>query len=272
MPGFTTSYTKNIIRRSLRELVDPSPKPKDVTRIWSFFESCCAYCGQRQDKSRKEGHIDHLVSAAKGGANGLSNRILSCATCNEKEKLDSDWRQFLEAKVEDVDVRNERIERIEAWIECNSRHSLQLSHVQLQLVDAAAQRVIDCYDAEVNHVRAKPVQVRHKAILITINILYRSDMTAEELYEATRGIWRVGDRRERAEYGMAVYQGIVREVYRIEKWHPSGTLKYRTRDPRDFKTRGRWEFEGNVAADIRNEYVGNSVGMGGQNPIRYMNI
>lgn len=118
---------------------------------------------------------------------------------------------------------------------------------------------------------AKPVHVRHKAILITINRLYRSDMTAEELYEATRGIWVVGPRREQAEYGMAVYQGIVREVYRIQKWHPAGTLKYHTRDSKGFKSSGRWEFEGIVATDIRDEYVGNSVGMGDQNPIRYKN-
>jgi hypothetical protein len=119
---------------------------------------------------------------------------------------------------------------------------------------------------------AKPVRVRHKAILITINKLYRSDMTTEELYEATRGIWVVGIRREQAEYGMAVYQGIVREVYRIQKWYQAGTLKYRTRDSKGFKSSGRWEFEGLVAADIRDDYVGNSVGMGGQNPIRYKNI
>lgn len=71
---------------------------------------------------------------------------------------------------------------------------------------------------------------------------------------------------------MAVYQGIVREVYLIQKWHPSGTLKYNTRDSRDVTIAGRWEFEGIVASDIRDEYVGNSVGMGGQNPIRYINV
>ncbi|MCX7010755.1 MAG: hypothetical protein NTY53_26520 [Kiritimatiellaeota bacterium] len=119
---------------------------------------------------------------------------------------------------------------------------------------------------------AKPVRVRHKAILITINRLYRSDMTAEELYEATRGVWAVGPRREKAEYGMAVYQGIVREIYRIHKWHRAGTLAYHTRDYHDFRSSGRWEFEGVVATDIRDEYIGNSVGMSGQNPIRYKNI
>lgn len=116
---------------------------------------------------------------------------------------------------------------------------------------------------------AKKVKVGHKAILITINKLYRSDMTPLELYEATRGIWRMSGRRDQVEFAMAVYQGIVREVYRIKKWYPSGTLKYETRDSSNFKGRGRWEFEGEVANDIRSNYVGFSVEKGGQNPIRY---
>ncbi len=118
---------------------------------------------------------------------------------------------------------------------------------------------------------AKPVQVRHKSILITINKLYRSGMTAEELYEATRGTWKVGSRRNEAKYAMALFQGIVLEVYRIDQWHPAGTLEYQTRDSTGFKGSGRWEFSGGVAQDIRGEYVGFSVGKAGQNPIRYVN-
>lgn len=119
---------------------------------------------------------------------------------------------------------------------------------------------------------AKPVKVRHKVMLITINRIYRSHMPPEELYEATRGTWKVGPRRNRVEYTMAVYQGIVREVYRIEQWLPAGTLEYQTRESEGFKGSGRWEFSGTVADDIRDEYVGFSVGMGGQNPIRYVNV
>lgn len=119
---------------------------------------------------------------------------------------------------------------------------------------------------------ARKVDVRHKAVLITINKLYRSDMIPRELYEATRGIWVVGTRKNQAEYAMAVYQGIVREVYRIGQWHPAGTLEYQTRDSSSFMNSGRWEFEGSIAHDVRDEYVGFSVGKGGQNPIRYINV
>jgi hypothetical protein len=95
-------------------------------------------------------------------------------------------------------------------------------------------------------------------------------MTPEELYEATRGIWKVGRRREQVDYAMAVYQGVVREVYAIRSWHPAGTLEYQTRTDIDARRDlGRWEFDGVVADDIRDEYVGFSVGKGGQNPIRY---
>ena len=117
-----------------------------------------------------------------------------------------------------------------------------------------------------------PIEVHHKAILFTINKLYHDDMTPLELYEATRVFWVVGPRKNGADYAMAVYQGIVREVYRIEQWYPAGTLKYRTRDSSEYENVGRWEFTGTIAYDIRDEYIGFSVGKGGQNPIRYRNV
>jgi len=120
---------------------------------------------------------------------------------------------------------------------------------------------------------AKPAKIKHKAILIVINRLYRSDMTAEELYEATRGIWKIGPKRNEAELAMAVYQGIIREVYKIRRWLPAGTFNYKTRDSRNFKNSGRWEFEGEIAQDVRDRYLDFSVrhllGRKGQNPIRY---
>ena len=118
---------------------------------------------------------------------------------------------------------------------------------------------------------ATPVVVREPAILITINQLYRSGMSPQELYEATRGFWVVGPRRDKAELALAVYQGVVREVYRIREWHQAATLEYATRDAEANRGSGRWEFEGEIAMEVRDEYVGRSVGKGGQNPIRYVN-
>ncbi len=122
---------------------------------------------------------------------------------------------------------------------------------------------------------AEQVEIDHRVMLITINKRYRSNMNPLELLEATRGIWKVGPRRERSAYAFAVYRGTVREVYQINQWHPAGTLKYKTRDSRDFLGSGRWEFDGQVAQHIREIYVGKSVrsyqGKSNQNPIRYVN-
>ena len=107
---------------------------------------------------------------------------------------------------------------------------------------------------------AEPAKIQHPVLLITINRLYRSDMPDVELLEATRGIWRLGDRRAGAKFGLSVFRGIVREVYRIHRWLPAGTLQYRTRDSKAFKGSGRWEFEGSRAeADVRDRYLGKSV-------------
>lgn len=94
--------------------------------------------------------------------------------------------------------------------------------------------------------QAEPVVVKENAILIRINRLYRSNMNPHELYEATRGIWKLGLRRNKAEYALAVYQGIVLEVYRIGRWLPAGSSIYKTRLQDQLKVKGRWEFEGAV--------------------------
>jgi len=80
----------------------------------------------------------------------------------------------------------------------------------------------------------------------------------------------VGVRRNVPEFALSLFQGIVLEVYKIDQWYPAGTLEYKTRDSSTLKQSNRWEFSGEVAADIRGEYVGFSVGKSGQNPIRYV--
>lgn len=120
---------------------------------------------------------------------------------------------------------------------------------------------------------ARPVKIKHKAILITINQCFRSGMSPLELREATRGTWRVGATRDQAKLALAVFQGVVREVYRIEKWDPACTTPYVTRDTNALRRHGRWEFVGEEAADLREQYVGRSVRdyfpKGSRNPICY---
>lgn len=121
----------------------------------------------------------------------------------------------------------------------------------------SARSIIEAQDA-------KRVQIQDRAILIRINREYRDEMSNSDLYDVTRNSWQVGPRSEEADYAMAVYRGIVKEVFKIHEWH---------------KVRGsrRREFIGEKAPEtVRKKYVGKAVrhyfGKGSQNPIKYVNI
>jgi hypothetical protein len=118
------------------------------------------------------------------------------------------------------------------------------------------------------------MNISEPSILIRINQKYEEGMSRQALLEVTRGIWKVGSRREKAQLAFAVYKGVVKEVYSIKSWHPQGTLEYQTRN--DFVSMGRWEFDGDLApADIRDKYIDKSVekyfSPHAQNPIKYVN-
>lgn len=121
---------------------------------------------------------------------------------------------------------------------------------------------------------AEKAKIEHPVILIRINRLFRYGMSKMELYDATRGIWRVGEDREKVEFAFAVYEGVVQEVYKIKAWFPAGsTLSTRG----DLVDPHRWEFVGRVADDpVRDRYRYKSVGHvwdeGARNPIRYINV
>ena len=120
----------------------------------------------------------------------------------------------------------------------------------------------------------KQVDIDVPCLLIRINKRFEYGMNDEALYESTRGIWVIGHRRYSARFAMAVYAGIVREVYEIESWHRAGSTPYKTRDPQELaqKYARRWEFVGHVAQPVvRKKYIGGSVGHlfrhGQQNPV-----
>jgi len=128
----------------------------------------------------------------------------------------------------------------------------------------------------VAHYRKRRVAVKEPAVLIRINRLYRPTMSATELYDATRASWKVGNRRGKVKYALAVFEGIVREVYGVTAWLPSGST-FNSRFPRGDGRRDRWEFVGRLADDsVRRRYVDRFVGhlfpRGAQNPIAYLNV
>lgn len=109
---------------------------------------------------------------------------------------------------------------------------------------------------------APKIRIAEPSILIIVNKKYYRGIGDEELYEITRQHWLVAPDRHEAEYAFAVYNGIVRQVYEIERWLHSNAV------------RGRWMFDGKVADNLKH-YVGGSVAryitQGAQNPIKYVN-
>lgn len=122
---------------------------------------------------------------------------------------------------------------------------------------------------------AKPVKIVEPCLLIRINKLYRPGMNSKSLYEATRGVWKLGERRNRAQFALAVYQGVVRQAYTIQVWHVGGTTPYSTRALEEVDAPDRWEFSGAVAEMLAAKYCGGSVEKylpgNAQNPIVYVN-
>lgn len=78
-------------------------------------------------------------------------------------------------------------------------------------------------------------------------------------------------------YALAVFEGIVREVFTVDSWQRSGSSHYETRDFDHRELPGRWEFTGQVAPEeVRSRYVGRSVAhyfrQGNVNPVMYLNV
>ncbi len=153
MPNASPGYTKNYIRRALREIIDPQPNKKEISSIWDFFDSKCAYCGTKLDKGKKQAHIDHLVSASSGGTNHVSNRVLSCATCNEKEKRDLDWKEFLRKKTTNKSEFQSRENKIIKWQKQNYFQNSLVDKNILNKIKRMADEVEKLFESKVDKVR-----------------------------------------------------------------------------------------------------------------------
>ena len=92
-------------------------------------------------------------------------------------------------------------------------------------------------------------------MMIRISNTYSDALSPLELYEMTRGFWRVDVNRAReVDYVLAVYQGIVREVYKVVDWFPGGTT-FMQREEDGAWAKDRYEFVGRIADEpVRQRY------------------
>ena len=84
-------------------------------------------------------------------------------------------------------------------------------------------------------------------------------MSDEELYDITRGFWKINlQRASKAKYALTIVDGQVIEVYEIDKWVKAGTTKINRKV--DKENKNKWQFDGRVADnEIRSKYINKSV-------------
>lgn len=116
--------------------------------------------------------------------------------------------------------------------------------------------------------------IHHDLVVIKINRTYYDGMSAEALYDYTRGIWkRKIESVKVADYALSVVFGRIVEVYKIDRWMPATETVFTARKVDSKKASERIAFEGKVADDsVRKRYIGKSVAnlykYGDANPVR----
>ena len=125
------------------------------------------------------------------------------------------------------------------------------------------------------------IKIEEAVILIRINQAYSIDMSKQDLYDYTRGQWRLSVKRaSKAKLVFSVFKGTIVEVYQIEKWVSAGVSMNRDnelieRKP-DERISNRYEFIGEIADKVtREKYLNKSIKplfkKGNSNPIMYVN-
>ena len=225
----------------------------------SVKENLGSYVYFLRDPRNKE-----IFYVGKGTGNRIFKHVERALTdLKESNKLDR-IREITESgsKVEHYILRHGMTEEMAFEVEAAVIDYLGLDNlVNKQSGHHASDFGLKTVDEIKMMYEAKPLDPQHPLIVININKRFRRDMDSNQLYEATRSSWVVGNRREKAEYALASYRGLVREVYKINKW---------------IQVDKRWKFEGYIASnEVRNLYLHRSLSKylkkGASNPIRYIN-
>ena len=152
MPAnYSPSFVKNIIGRSLTSVLDPHPTKKQLRELVQHFESLCAYCAKEIHVKPKDAQLDHVDS---DGPNNISNRVFACEACNEEEKRDKPWLEFLRDKCSTEEEFSNRKQTIQQWIAQNSLHYVPLSPETRKELDEHIIAAKIAFDNSVENVRS----------------------------------------------------------------------------------------------------------------------
>ena len=119
---------------------------------------------------------------------------------------------------------------------------------------------------------SQKAEIKENVMLIKLSKTFRYNMDPIDLYDNTRGVWKVAEhRRKEVDYAFAVYDGIIQETYKILQWFEAWSTfnnreDFTSQREKDVK---RWEFVGNVSDEMSKKYLYKSVEHKEQNPIKY---
>ena len=131
---------------------------------------------------------------------------------------------------------------------------------------------------DINQIRSKyeskRADITENVLLIKLTDSFSYSMSPMDLYDYTRGIWIVAQRRrETVTHAFAVYDGIIQETYNVASWFRAGTTFTNRVDIPAWQEMDRWEFIGSISEEMREKYRYKSAAhywpANAQNPIRY---
>ncbi|MCY4216485.1 MAG: hypothetical protein OXC92_05835 [Flavobacteriaceae bacterium] len=111
-------------------------------------------------------------------------------------------------------------------------------------------------------------EIKEKVVLFKPAKRYKTNMYPWDLYDCTRGIWQMGDRRNIVDYAFAAYKGKIVETCKVISCIEGG--KSYGHSPREWETSSRWEFIGYIDYKMRNKYLSKSIEYKGQK-FKYFN-
>ncbi|MBS7325961.1 MAG: hypothetical protein KIG85_04980 [Thiopseudomonas sp.] len=109
-------------------------------------------------------------------------------------------------------------------------------------------------------ISSEDVEIVDPVVLILINKTFHYGMDDLHLYEITRGIWnRFPKNYQSAKYALAIYEGVVQEVYEIAGWFSAHSTQYFVREFSGEES-DRMEFVGKIAnEEIRRKYKNKTI-------------
>jgi hypothetical protein len=217
---------------------------------------------------------EKIFYVGKGKGNRAFDHLKDKNECEKVDYLNALLNKGLQPKIEILihGIEDDSVLRIESAI-IDLLGIVNLTNKQTGFKSAefgrmTVQQIISAYSKQ-------KVDIEEPSILIRINQEFRYSMTDMELYDFTRGYWKINvSRAQTAKYAFAVYNGIIQEVYAIKTWLKAGesmNIRGRVENIDD-----RVEFIGNIAEEeIRQKYKFKSVESffrkGNANPIMYIN-